>query len=223
MHPPSAVALAALALAACEPGAPAEPSWQVDVMPILAATCIRCHGAPVIGGSPVDLRLDSFDNTVVDNRGTVDEPADDLIVYGAATWADHIPGEVSGDEPKMPPLFPLDPWQVETLSTFFSARPVVRGAPRPGNRPPSFALRESARDGAVVTLAYELHDPDGDLVVGELCDDDGPVCSFVAPVQSGRGEVRIDPAILHLPVELRVRLDDGAGMVESAAPAVELP
>lgn len=36
----------ALALLACEPVPPAEPSWARDVQPLLAARCVRCHTSP---------------------------------------------------------------------------------------------------------------------------------------------------------------------------------
>ena len=54
-------ALAGGALVGCNPTAPANPSFQVDVMPILAANCIRCHGFPSIGGAPHSFRYDSYD------------------------------------------------------------------------------------------------------------------------------------------------------------------
>src|SRR6185436_12574099 len=78
----------------------------------------------------------------------------------------------STDAP-MPPRFPLDDWQIETIQRWGRAEPVVRGEPRPGNQRPVLELREVGRDVTTVTLAYDLHDPDGDLVVGQLCDDDG--------------------------------------------------
>lgn len=204
---------AALAvLAGCEPTAPASPSFQVDVMPILAANCVRCHGAPPLGGAPVEFRLDSFGATVLDNQGTADE-ADDVEAFGAADYGPFLRSRLIDSERPMPPRFPLDDWQIDTLLAWGEADPPTRGEPRPGNQRPVLTLAERTRDATSVTLAYELHDPDGDLVVGELCDDEGAGCLFLAPLSSGRGEVRLDTTLSGA-VMLKARLDDGAGYVE---------
>ena len=217
----AAAALAAVpALAGCEPTAPASPSFQVDVMPILAANCVRCHGVPPLGGAPPEFRLDSFGPTVVDNRGTLDV-ADDVEVLGAAAYGPFLRSRLVDSARPMPPRFPLEDWQVDTLLAWGEADPPTRGEPRPGNQLPVLVLDELGRDATTVTLAYELHDPDGDLVVGQLCDDEGAACLFLAPLSSGRGEVRIDTT-LSGPVMLRARLDDGAAVIDQLV-RMELP
>ena len=206
-------------LAGCEPTAPANPSWQTDVMPILAASCVRCHAPPQIGGAPPEFRLDSFAGTQVG----VLEDGSPATLQGAATYATTIARRIVSDGNPMPPRFPLEPWQIDTLTAWAAQDPIVRGAPRPDNRLPTLVVHEIGRDSNVVVLAYDLHDPDGDLVVGELCDDDGGACAFVAPLQSGHGELRIDTTRFALPIALRARLDDGAGMIDQAARTVGAP
>lgn len=211
-----ALVTAATAAVGCEPTAPAEPSFQEDILPILAANCVRCHGVPAIGGAPPEFRLDSFDATVVDGR----DPAtadDDQLVVGASAYAVAIAGRVKSDSAPMPPRFPLASWQIDTLVAWAEQQPPSRGAPRPDNQLPVLTLHELGRDSATITLAYELHDPDGDLVVGELCDDDGARCTFVAPLASGNRTLRIDTTGFALPIALRARLDDGAGTIDIAA------
>ncbi len=211
---------AGLVLAGCEPTAPTQPSFQVDVMPILAAQCVRCHGVEAIGGAPPEFRVDSFEDTVIDGRGTAD-PSDDQLVFGARNYAVGIISRAQSTSSPMPPRFPLEPYQLDTLAAWAAQDPVVRGEPRPDNQPPILSLRELGRDASRVTLAYELHDPDGDLVVGQLCDDDGAECRFVAPLQSGNATITIDTSTFTLPIALRAKLDDGAGYVEQFARMVE--
>lgn len=219
-HVVAASALAAGALAGCEPSAVASPSFQSDIMPILAANCVRCHGVEPIGGASPEFRLDSFANTVIDGV----DPAtteDDLFVFGAAAYAMSIAMRVDGGAFPMPPRFPLERWQIDTLIAWAATDPPLRGEPRPGNRLPVLELRELGRDATTIELEYELHDPDGDLVVGQLCDDDGVTCVFVAPLQSGRHTLLIDTTRFSLPIVLRSKLDDGAGVIEQAARGVE--
>ncbi|HVV84125.1 MAG TPA: hypothetical protein VHE35_13715 [Kofleriaceae bacterium] len=226
---PASIAISAGALAAaglvgaaagCEPSAPANPSWQVDVMPILAARCVRCHGYPNLEGAPHDLRFDSYDDVQVEAP-----PARKW--QGAGLAAFDIEGRIQAKERPMPPRFGLDPWELDTLLAWTSQGtvqvPPPRGAPRPDNQPPVLALQELGRDATTVTLAYDLHDPDGDLVVGQLCEEDGDTCVFVAPLQSGHGEVRLDTTTFTPPVTLRAKLDDGAGELDQAAGLVEAP
>ena len=215
-------AFAAAVLAGCEPTAPANPSFQTDIMPILAANCVRCHGVPSIGGAPAEFRLDSFSDTVVDNRGTV-TTEDDFVLQGAAAYAGAIGPRITSELFPMPPRFGLEPYQVDTIVAWVAQMPPVRGEPRPGNQLPVLSIQELGRDATTITLAYQLHDPDGDLVVGSLCDDDGAACAFAAPLQSGNHEVRIDMAALTTPIVLRARLDDGAGVIDQAALQVGNP
>lgn len=40
--------------------APAEPTYAVDVAPILEANCAGCHTDPPTGGAPATVRLDTY-------------------------------------------------------------------------------------------------------------------------------------------------------------------
>ncbi len=113
-HVVVASALAAGALAGCEPSAIASPSFQTDIMPILAANCVRCHGVEPLGGAPPEFRLDSFDNTVL-RRGRSRFFVDDQVVFGAAAYATAIAARIENEEFPMPPRFLLEPWQIDTL------------------------------------------------------------------------------------------------------------
>jgi hypothetical protein len=202
-------------IAACTPSAPDAPSFQEDVMPILAANCIRCHGYPSIGGAPDYFRLDSFDPVVIDDAGqTLD---------GAAFLASEIGRRVRSDDRRMPPRFPLDDYQIETLERWGAMMPPTRGEPRPDNAAPAMTVTETGRTGAIVHLVYDLHDPDRDLVVGELRAI-GVVDRFVAPVQSGR--IAVDWDTTGVPAgnyDLEARLDDGAGLSTTIAGTIGVP
>jgi hypothetical protein len=139
------------AVTACAPEAPAEPSWAADVLPLLAANCVRCHGAPAIGGAPAGFRLDRLD----DRAGDL-EP-----IQGAAAMRDYLAlraGEGHGA---------LLDHQIETLARWDGAL----GPPRTGNHPPLLSLLGVADPPPVrdaILVDYELRDPDFELLSGEL-------------------------------------------------------
>lgn len=213
-------ASAVAALAGCEPGVPASPSWQVDIMPIFAANCVRCHGTPAIGNGPPELRLDSFEDTQV---GFL-EGGEPQVLLGARTYGMTSAARVALEEAPMPPRFPLEPWQIETLQRWAGGdEQPVRGEPRPDNQQPALVVRELGRDATTLTLGYSLHDPDGDLVVGQLCAGDGAACAFLAPLQTGEDTLTIDLTAHPPPLSITARLDDGAGFADRAALTVEAP
>ena len=165
--------LAFFTLVACTPGAPAVPSFQQDVLPILAANCVRCHGFPSVGGAPIAFRLDTFANTVVTdgqpgagNCGGDPDPTAEKVICGAATYAPLIGARVGATTRPMPPRFPLEDVQIETLSRW-TERP-DRGEPRPDNHPPTLAIESSSQTGVVLALRVRIDDVDHDLVVGTL-------------------------------------------------------
>jgi hypothetical protein len=178
-----------LALAACTTGVPAEPSFQQDVAPILAARCARCHGVPQIGGAPTSFRLTYSDIPSVEFPGE--------HVPGAGAKAGRIVDLVVAEQ--MPPRFPLDDEQRDVLRVWVSLRPDLsspapRGFERPGNRPPALSLSppEVRDDGSdvelhvrTVTWRFEVRDPDGDLVGGYLRAGE----HVVGELHSGRGEL----------------------------------
>lgn len=212
-------AAVAAAAAACAPTAPAAPSFQADVLPILAANCVRCHAVPAIGGAPGDLRLDSYDDTLVDERDPAD-PGDDVIVRGAASVAAILPARLDDPRDPMPPRFPLGEPERELVIAWAQGEPPDR-TPRPDNRLPAIAV-VAERTGTIVTLVYDLADADRDLVQGHLRAR-GAVDRLIAPIAAGRDTLRWDTAGIPAGTyALVARVDDGAGWHELAAGTIEL-
>ncbi len=218
---------------------PLQPSWQVDVMPVLAANCVRCHGFPSNVTAPFGLRLDSFDNIeVAGYEGTFQGAAANATAIATLTRPSmRRPGELA-----MPPQRQIDAYEVTVLRNWAGlvdgGGKAPRGAGRPDNATPVFTLTEVARDATTVTLAYELRDADRDLVVGTLR---GPVVGaqgqlgvgVIGDLVAGRGTFVVDvagvPAGVHT---LTARLDDGADVdgpdgtddyIDVPAGALELP
>lgn len=193
-------------LAACAPDAPATPSFQQDVMPILAANCVRCHGYPVIGGGPALMRLDAYGDIAVD---------DTTRFSGAGVNASLIAGRVASDDQPMPPRFPLDGFQIETLENWADGAPAgeapPRGEPRPNNHAPEIETERVAQVGTIVAIQSAIDDADGDLVAGELRIRVGATERVAGAVRSGVVEVRWDAiGVPSGDYSLAAYLDDGA-------------
>ncbi|MBA3541698.1 MAG: hypothetical protein H0T79_18940 [Deltaproteobacteria bacterium] len=207
--------------------APAQPSWQVDVMPVLAANCVRCHGFPTNGLATFGIRFDAYDDTeVVGVRATSGEPPVASIVHGAAASAGKIAhlasrkGLLKLNEFWMPPGRQIGDYEYTVLRNWTGlvdgSGKAPRGPGRPDNAPPVLTLEELERTATTVTLAYELRDADRDLVVGSLR---GPIGNLDAPVTigvigdlvTGRGTFTLD--LTNIPpgsYDLVAQLDDGA-------------
>lgn len=208
-------------LAACAPGAPAQPGFQADVMPILAANCVRCHAAPSIGGAPATMRLDSYDDTIVD-EGDPSDPLDDVVVRGAARLAPIIPARLDDPRDPMPPRFPLGELEREIVVAWAQGDPPDR-TPRPGNRPPAIALAPGARTGASIALAYTLADDDRDLVQGALRARGPGGDRLIAPIAAGTDTILWDTSSLAPGrYDVVARVDDGAGWIELPAGAIDV-
>lgn len=227
------LALPACAFVACVEAGPAQPSFQ-EVMPILAASCVRCHASPPIGGAPsacatgsdgvrwCGFRLDSYDDLVIDD-GDPSDPGDDIGVRGAAWVSVIIPARVRDARAPMPPRFPLGDREQETLIAWAQGEPPDRQA-RPGNLPPAIALEVVAPAGAVRVVRYDLDDADGDLVVGQLRARAGDGRErLIAPIHAGRDEVAWDTsAVAAGTYTLVARLDDGGGWISVDAGTIEV-
>jgi hypothetical protein len=160
--------LGALAGSACDsPTPPDKPSWQVDVMPLFAANCVRCHAYPFRGDGATALRLDSFDDT---------ELADGNIASGASRSVLSIfrhTHEIAllPDQRRMPPDRPLDEYELAVIRNWGelgNGESAVRGPGHPDNHAPTISLTEIARTPTSITLAYDVADRDGDLVVAAI-------------------------------------------------------
>jgi hypothetical protein len=221
-------------LTACLAEAPASPGFQDEVLPILAANCARCHSYPAIGGAPsacdvpsggahawCGFRLDGHDDVVVD-EGDPGDPTDDLGVRGAAFIAGVIPARIGSSTSPMPPRFPLDDVARLTLEAWSRGLPEPPSQPpriaRPGNALPTISLEPVVRDAGSVVVRYELDDADGDLVVGGLRVRGAGIDTLLAPIRSGRDEVRWSPdGVPAGAYELIARVDDGGGWQELTA------
>jgi hypothetical protein len=216
----ASLSLALAACTACTPEVPAAPSYQADVMPILAANCIRCHGGPPLGGAPRAFRLDSYaDLAAPDPAG----PPGEVPIAGAAAYAAAIALRVRDPDRPMPPRFPLDDWQIEVLERW-AAIEAPRGTPRPGNRPPSIALERVTTAGGAVSVRVRVGDPDGDVVAGTLRAQVGAEQRLVGAVRSGIVELAWVPAgVGPGTYPLVASLDDGAEVHQIPAGEIAVP
>lgn len=197
---------------------PETPSWQVDVMPVLAANCVRCHGEPRNALVPPDFRLDAYGSTLFPGQSIPVKGAGELVVDMARVTQ---PGFQSNFEERMPPNRTLDDRSYRILRNWAGSADGVtniapRGAGRENNRTPSVALEETGRMAGVLTLAFEVDDLDHDLVTGVVL---GPVLGqqgqvlvgSIGVLVSGRRSFEWDTTGLPPGTyELTARLDDGA-------------
>ncbi|MBL9014672.1 MAG: hypothetical protein JNL83_10880 [Myxococcales bacterium] len=210
-----------VAIAACAPEVPAEPSFQLDVMPILAANCVRCHGYPTIGGAPASFRLDTFGDVVLrpgipserEPCGAPDDPDAAHVLCGAASLAVFSARRSADQLYPMPPRFPLDSFQIETLERWAEAP--NRGAPRRGNHAPDLVLENIAEASGSVVVRLRVDDLDGDMVGGTLRAVGGGSSILVGVLRSGAQALHWDttgvPAGDYV---LRATLDDGAEPID---------
>lgn len=215
------ITITLIALAACTPDVPANPSFQQDVLPILAANCIRCHSTPAIGGAPETFRLDSYEDVIVREPllsggvCAVPNPHPDclpIVIAGAASMAERSALRVADDDRPMPPRFQIDDHQIELLEAWV-ANGAERGEPRPGNGAPTAGAAGIERDD-ILRIHVQVDDPDRDVVGGSLHARIGGVETFIGLVQSGEVELEWDARGLAPGTHpLFLRLDDGAGEV----------
>jgi hypothetical protein len=203
-----------LCFAACAPSVPATPSYQQDVAPILAANCIRCHGVPVLGGAPADFRLDAFGDYERPARNSIDLDT----VSGAAKYSLIIAQRVDSSDAPMPPRFPIDDYQIETLQNWADAG-APRGAPNQGNRAPTAAVttvqQAIEEDGVEIRVRYLIDltvtDADADLVGGGLLARQGATVLPLGLVHSGPNRVAWETTnIVPGTFAIDAVLDDGA-------------
>ncbi len=206
-----------LAAAACATDAvPTQPSWQVDVMPVLAANCVRCHGYPTSGFATPGFRLDSFDPTLMASGELIRGASENATTIARRTKAAiRPPGEIA-----MPPGRELAEDEIGVLRNWAGlvdgSLKAPRGPGRPDNAAPTLTFTEVGRQGAVITFAYELRDADRDLVVGSvlgpIVNDQGqPGVGPIADLVSGRGRIAWDTTgVAPGAYPLTARLDDGA-------------
>lgn len=204
------------ALACATEPVPSQPSWQVDVMPVLAANCVRCHGYPTNGFATPGFRLDSYGPTLLASGDLIGGAGENATTLARRTRAAiRAPGELA-----MPPGRTLGDDEIEVLRNWAGlvdgSLTAPRGAGRADNVAPTLTFTELTRAGAVITFAYELRDADRDLVVGAVLgpvvnDQGQPGIGPIADLVSGRAVVTWDTTgVAPGSYPLTARLDDGA-------------
>ncbi len=210
--------------------APEDPSWQVDVMPVLAASCVRCHGYPQANGAPTDFRLDAFGTTTLAAGIDVSGASKQHLLVSRVTG----PVVPFGKLP-MPPRGPLGEREYAVLRNWSalarSETSATRGPGRPDNQAPSVTVTEVGRDGMLIRFSYEVRDADRDLVVGSVLgprlNRDGQLgVGVVGDLTSGRGTFTWDTTgVAAGRHPLTAQLDDGADVdgPEGDVDFVEVP
>jgi mono/diheme cytochrome c family protein len=99
----------AATLAACNPAPPAEPTWDADVGPLLAAHCVRCHRSP------------PFADPAIQTPTRPRVPATRLDVYEVTAMESAlIVGQVTRSDPAFrmppPPSDRLTHYEIEVLT-----------------------------------------------------------------------------------------------------------
>jgi hypothetical protein len=203
---------ALLLIVGCSPALPDEPSFQQHVAPILAANCVRCHGAPAIGGAPPGFRLDMLGSFEQPVRGRIE------LVAGAALYAAESAHRAAAGD--MPPRFPLDDYQIEILERW-AALDAPRGAPNPGNREPfvgSWMIQPAA---GTYLIDIEIRDPDPDVVGGVLFARGVTQTVALGALRSGPNALRWDTTTSPVgSYAIEAILDDGG--VEVTVPLDEI-
>lgn len=212
-----ALAFALVAASACTvDSVPGSPSWQIDVMPVLAANCVRCHGYPANGFATPGFRLDSYDTTLLANGDRVNGAADNATTIARRTRASiRVPGEIA-----MPPGRELEDHEIQILRNWAGlvdgSLRAPRGEGRADNALPTIELELVGRTGAMLVYRYEVRDRDRDLVVGSIqgptvSEEGQPGVGSIADLVSGRDTFTWDTsAIAPGSYPLTARLDDGA-------------
>lgn len=206
----------AITLAACDsPMPPDRPSWQVDVMPLFAANCVRCHAYPFRGDGATALRLDSFDDS---------ELADGNVATGASKSVQAIFRRTHDiallpNQQVMPPDRPLSDFElavVRNWANLGNGEHAIRGPGHADNHAPTITLTEVSREATSVTFSYVVEDTDNDLVVATVI---GPRFklnklepeSVIGNPTIGRGTFTWDTtAVPPGDYTLKAKLDDGA-------------
>jgi hypothetical protein len=119
----AAAALALLSPAACTPPVPATPTYTNDVQPILAAHCVRCHGAGgtlnAIPGIPTTLPAPAICYLQQYDNDPPDCPVAATCKHGAAYCAPMFETYIDfpNDTPNRMPPNPSDlsDWEKDVL------------------------------------------------------------------------------------------------------------
>jgi len=107
---------AATGLAACEPTAPANPTWEQDIYPLMVARCIRCHDNPTHVDPLVTAPLGTAFGF---NHPTLQALAADAVAMASIKLApSYVRGEVLGKMMPPAPAEKLEQWQIDMLANW---------------------------------------------------------------------------------------------------------
>jgi len=208
---------AMLASTGCASEPISEPSFQVDILPLVAANCARCHGDPALGGAPSWFRLDAYED--LDLTPEPDATPCGVSTCGARSMANLAALRVRDTIYPMPPRKPLDDEQRD---------PFVRWALRPeraareGNSVPTVELLDASATGDTVAISLHVDDADDDLVSGHVrLRDPGGIDHVIGAVRSGR--VSLTSTVGAGVHELAATLDDGGSVFEVALGTITVP
>jgi hypothetical protein len=166
------VALAGLGPACSGSTAPAQPSWDQDVFPILQGSCNGCHGATV-PESAMQLPAGRYDvcNPAPFTAAGITIPKLTGASPGGALMRVYlnplpVPGS-SRDAMPPPPAPELGDYEHTVLTNWLALPAEAQCVKRGGNRPPSVRLVNATNVQGGLQLVLDISDPDGDQVLGK--------------------------------------------------------
>jgi hypothetical protein len=185
--------LPALGAACAGNSAPAQPSWDEDVFPIIQGNCASCHGQLASERPQPAGRYDVCATApFTDARITIPKLLGASGPAGALLSANLNPTPQSS-RPAMPPppAARLSDYEDEVIKNWLKLAPEVQCVKRGGNRPPWVKVvdAQNGQDGLVLVL--DVVDPDGDVVLGKATSGTNPSAPILA---SGRQRVIVPGA-----------------------------
>jgi hypothetical protein len=161
--------------------APAKPSWDLDVAPIIRGNCAHCHGELAPKVAPA-WRFDVCDPAALKDATGVafkDDQGNDQVIFGAAAApvAQIIPMTISGaripSRMPPPPAGTLSDYDIEVLQnwakvTAAAATPAEACKKQGANHDPVAKLISSRWDGGDLVATIEISDSDGDQVFAKV-------------------------------------------------------
>ena len=206
----SALVFLAANLVACgAPEAPANPSWDTDVYPILRGSCLGCHGETSGDVGPPAFRMDFCDPMSLGDLRPSGPP-----FLGAAALSGALVTSTAPSNPKRmppPPAAPLSDYDMAVLKNWsakFTRLDSKAGdacKKGPGNRRPTARLLDKRKEGSTLFATIEIIDADGDQVLGKAIAGSG-----TKDISAGRHEVAIDNVSGS---ELELKFTDGYEVV----------